>query len=99
MHDIIQLWQGKQGSEIHLQATLVYYIPYRGPIITAAARSSASQTDIEELWRKLRPQQTYSLLKQLLDPRGSTDLKSKCYRLGYCREWESRGIFPAQDPK
>jgi hypothetical protein len=64
-----------------LQVILVNDTPNIDFIDVAAARSAASQTGIEELRRKLCPRQMYSLLKQLLGSRGSTDLTSKCYRL------------------
>jgi len=69
-----------------LQVILVNYTPNIDFIDVAAAISSAYQTDIEEFWLKLCLQQTFSLLKQRLDLRGIPDIKSKCYRLGYCCE-------------
>ena len=67
-----------------MQVILVNYTPNIDFIDVAAARSAASQIGIEELWHKLCPRRTYSLFKRLLGSCGSTDLKSNCYRLGYC---------------
>ena len=50
-----------------MQATLVNYTPNPELNIVAAARSSASQSIIEELWHKLSPQQISNLLEQHLD--------------------------------
>lgn len=50
-----------------MQVTLVNYTPNPELTIVAAARSSASQSTIEELWHNLSPQQIDNLLKQLLD--------------------------------
>ncbi len=50
-----------------MQATLVTYTPNAELTIVAAARSSASQSTIEELWNKLSSHQVDNLLKQLLD--------------------------------
>jgi len=50
-----------------VHATLVNYTPNPELTVVAAARSSASQSTIEELWHKLGPHQVDNLLKQLLD--------------------------------
>ena len=50
-----------------MQVALVNYTPNPELTIVAAARSSASQSTVEELWRSLDPQQIDNLLKQLLD--------------------------------
>lgn len=50
-----------------MQVTLVNYTPNPELTIVAAARSSASQSTIEELWHKLSPEQIDNLLRQLLD--------------------------------
>ena len=50
-----------------MQVTLVNHTPNPELAIVAAARSSASQSTVEELWHKLSPQQVDDLLKQLLD--------------------------------
>lgn len=50
-----------------MQATLVNYTPNPEVTIVAAARSSASQSTIEELWNKLSSQKISNLLEQLLD--------------------------------
>jgi thymidylate synthase (FAD) len=50
-----------------VQATLVTYTPNPELTIVAAARSSASQSTIEELWNKLSSQKISNLLEQLLD--------------------------------
>ena len=69
-----------------MQVTLVNYTPNIVFIDVAGARYSASQTGIEELWRKLYPHQTCNLSEQFLNSHGITDLKSKRYHLDYCRK-------------
>lgn len=50
-----------------MQAILVNYTPNPELTIVAAARSSASQSTIEELWNKLSSHQVDNLLEQHLD--------------------------------
>lgn len=50
-----------------MQVSLINYTPNPELTIVAAARSSASQSTIEELRHKLSPRQINDLLKQLLD--------------------------------
>lgn len=76
-----------------MQATLVNYTPNPELNIVAAARSSASQSIIEELWHKLSPHQVGNLLKRLLDSGHLSPFEHASFTLGCCDERESCGIF------
>ena len=83
-----------------MRVALISYTP--NPELAVAARVSYSSSTVNELREKLTPEQAGNLPKQLLSaghlsPIGK-ELNPKCYRLGYCDESESCGLFPTRKP-
>ena len=89
-----------------MQVALISYTPDAELTIAATARASSSTTSVKEFLAQLTPKQVSNLLKQLISferikeevqrlaPLIGAELNPKCYRLGYCDEVESCGLFP-----